>query len=79
MAGTEENEFFRSIGRMEGQVIALAQAISDLKLKIDDVDKRLAHLDRVAQRWKGGFAVILTIGAAAGVLIDICIRWIMNR
>ncbi len=79
MAGTEENEFFRSIGRMEGQVIALTQAISDLKLKVDDVDKRLAHLDRVAQRWKGGLAVIITLGAIIGAVLDIFVRWVLNR
>ncbi len=79
MAGTEDNEIFRSIGRMEGQVSALTQAITDLKGKVDDIDKRLAHLDRLAQRWKGGFAVVLTLGAVAGALLDITIRWLINR
>jgi len=33
-------------------------------------DTRLDQLDLMANRWKGGFAVILTLGAIAGFVID---------
>lgn len=74
-----EAEYFRSIGRLEAQVANLASAIGELKTKVDNIDTRLDTLDRMANRWKGGFAVILTLGAIAGFIIDHAFRWAMQR
>ena len=70
-----EPEYFRAIGRLEAQVAALTTAISELKTKFDGIDARLDQLDRLANRWKGGFAVILTLGAIAGFVLDNVLRW----
>ncbi len=74
-----EAEYFRSIGRLEGQVAALTTAVGELKTKLDGIDARLDTLDRMANRWKGGFAVILTLGALAGFIIDHLFRWATQR
>lgn len=74
-----EAEYFRSIGRLEAQVANLASAIGELKTKVDNIDTRLDALDRMANRWKGGFAVILTLGAIAGFVIDHAFRWATQR
>ncbi len=74
-----EPEYFRAIGRLEGQVASLATSISELKTKIDQMDVRLDQLDRMANRWKGGFAVILALGALGGFLIDNLIRLFVPR
>jgi prefoldin subunit 5 len=72
-------EYFRAIGRLEAQVQALTTAVGELKTKLDGIDTRLDTLDRMANRWKGGFAVILTLGAIAGFIIDHVFRWIAFR
>jgi hypothetical protein len=74
-----EAEYFRSIGRLEGQVSALVSTINDMKAKIDSIDNRLDTLDRLANRWKGGFTVILALGAVAGFIIDHLFRWLTQR
>lgn len=63
-------EYFRAIGRLEAQVQALTTAVTELKTKLDGMDAKLADLDRLASRWKGGFAVILILGAVAGFVLD---------
>lgn len=75
MSPNEQLEYFRSIGRLEAQVSALTAAITELKTKFDGIDARLDQLDRLANRWKGGFAVILTLGAVAGFVLDNIFRW----
>ena len=52
---------------------------SEVKTKVDAVDTRLSNLDRMANQWKGGFAVILSLGAVAGVLIDQLVRFLFSR
>ncbi len=42
-----EAEYFRSIGRLEGQVAALTTAVGELKTKLDGIDTRLDTLDRM--------------------------------
>ena len=74
-----EAEYFRSIGRLEAQVTALTAAVGELKTKLDGIDTRLDTLDRMANRWKGGFAVILTLGAVAGFVIDHLFLLILPR
>ncbi len=74
-----EAEYFRSIGRLEGQVAALTTAVNELKTKLDGIDARLDTLDRMANRWKGGFTVILSLGAMAGFIIDHIFRWATQR
>jgi hypothetical protein len=74
-----EAEYFRSIGRLEGQVTALTTAVGELKTKLDGIDARLDTLDRMANRWKGGFAVILILGAVAGFVIDHLFRLFFPR
>ena len=74
-----EAEYFRSIGRLEAQVAALTAAITELKTKFDGIDSRLDQLDRLANRWKGGFAVILTLGAIARFVLDNLFRWWANK
>ena len=74
-----EPEYFRAIGRLEAQVSALTTAVSELKTKLDGIDTRLDQLDRMANRWKGGFTVILALGALAGFIIDHLFRWAMQR
>lgn len=75
MSPNEQIEFFRSIGRLEAQVANLLSAVTELKTKVDSVDTRLDALDRLANRWKGGFAVILSLGAVAGFLLNNLMRW----
>jgi len=75
MSPNDQIEYFRSIGRLEAQVAALAASMSEMKTKLDGIDARLDQLDRLANRWKGGFAVILTLGAIAGFVLDNVIRW----
>ncbi|MDE1901003.1 MAG: hypothetical protein KGI37_05075 [Alphaproteobacteria bacterium] len=72
-------EYFRSIGRLEAQVAALTTAVSELKTKLDGMDTKLADLDRTASRWKGGFAVILALGAIGGFALDNLLRWFAPR
>lgn len=74
-----ETEFFRSLGRLEAQVAALATAMTEMKSKLDGIDARLDTLDRLANRWKGGFAVVLTLGAVGGFVLDSVLRWIIAR
>lgn len=74
-----EAEYFRSIGRLEAQVANLTTAIAELKTKVDSIDTRMDTLDRMANRWKGGFTVVLGIGALAGFIIDHVIKWISGR
>ena len=75
MSPNEQLEYFRSIGRLEAQVAALISAVAEVKTKMDCIDQRLDALDRLANRWKGGFAVILTLGAIAGFVLDNVLRW----
>ncbi len=75
MSPNEQIEFFRSIGRLEAQVANLLSAVTELKSKVDSVDTRLDQLDRLANRWKGGFAVILSLGAVAGFIANNLLRW----
>ncbi len=72
-------EYFRAIGRLEAQVQALTTAIAEIKTKLDGIDTRLDQLDRMANRWKGGFAVILTLGAVAGFILDNVLRWMAPK
>jgi hypothetical protein len=65
-----EPEYFRAIGRLEAQVQTLTTAITELKTKVEGMDTKLADLDRMANRWKGGFAVVLALGAVAGALLE---------
>lgn len=74
-----EAEYFRSIGRLEGQVAALVTTTNDMKAKIDSIDSRLDTLDRMANRWKGGFTVVLGVGALIGYIIDHVIKWFSGR
>lgn len=75
MSPSEQIEYFRLIGRLEAQVTSLVAAVTELKTKVDGIDTRLDQLDRLANRWKGGFAVILTLGAIAGFVLDNVLRW----
>ena len=72
-------EYFRDIGRLEARVQALTTAVGELKTKLDGIDTRLDQLDRMANRWKGGFAVILGVGAFIGFVIDHVLKWITQR
>jgi len=74
-----EPEYFRAIGRLEAQVQTLTTAITELKTKVEGMDTKLADLDRMANRWKGGFAVVLALGAIAGALLEQIIRTFFNR
>lgn len=74
-----EPEYFRAMGRLEAQVQALTAAVSELKTKLDGMDARLIDLDRLASRWKGGFAVVLMLGALAGFILDNALRWLSAR
>jgi len=74
-----EAEFFRSIGRLEAQVAGVISALAELKIKVDGIDARLDQLDRLANRWKGGFAVILGLGALVGFVLDNFFRWWSSR
>lgn len=75
MSPNEQIEYVRIIGRLEAQVASLVTSVSELKTKVDSIDTRLDQLDRLANRWKGGFAVILSLGAVAGFLINNLLRW----
>ncbi len=75
MSPNDQIEYFRSIGRLEAQVAALAASMTEMKTKLDGIDARLDQLDRLANRWKGGFAVILTLGAIAGFVLDNVLSW----
>ena len=79
MTPMNEPEYFRAMGRLEAQVQALATAVGELKTKLDGIDTRLDQLDLMANRWKGGFAVILTLGAIAGFVIDQVIHLFSSR
>ncbi len=74
-----EPEYFRAIGRLEAQVQMLTTAITELKTKVDGMDTKLVDLDRMANRWKGGFAVVLALGAVAGALLEMLIKPFFNR
>ncbi len=74
-----EPEYFRAIGRLEAQVQMLTTAITELKTKVDGMDTKLVDLDRMANRWKGGFAVVLALGAVAGALLEMIIKPFFNR
>jgi hypothetical protein len=75
-----EPEYFRAIGRLEAQVQTLTTSISELKTKVEGMDSKLADIDRMANRWKGGFAVVLALGAIAGALLEQVIKAIFfNR
>lgn len=74
-----EAEYFRAIGRLEAQVQTLTAAITELKTKVDGMDTKLVELDRMANRWKGGFAVVLILGGIAGFCLDYLFRWLTMR
>lgn len=67
-------EYFRAIGRLEAHVQTLTRAITEPKTKVEDMDTKLADLDLMANRWKGGFAVMLALGAVAGALLEQLMR-----
>lgn len=79
-AATEEKEestmndpeYFRAIGRLEAQVANLVGTVTEMKNKVDS-------LERMANRWKGGFTVILGVGALIGYMTDHVIRWFSGR
>jgi hypothetical protein len=74
-----EPEYFRAIGRLEAQVQMLTTAITELKTNVESMETKLSDLDRMANRWKGGFAVVLTLGAIAGALLEQLIKPFFNR
>ena len=74
-----EPEYFRAIGRLEAHVQTLTTAITELKTKVDGMDTKLADLDRMANRWKGGFAVVLALGAIGGALLEQFAKAFFNR
>ena len=74
-----EPEYFRAIGRLEAHVQMLTTSISELKTKVDGMDTKLVDIDRMANRWKGGFAVVLALGAVAGALLEMLIKPFFNR
>jgi hypothetical protein len=74
-----EPEYFRAIGRLEAHVQTLTTAITELKAKVDGMDTKLADLDRMANRWKGGFAVVLALGAIGGALLEQFAKAFFNR
>lgn len=74
-----EPEYFRAIGRLEAQVQTLTTAITELKTKVEGMDTKLADLDRMANRWKGGFAVVLAFGAILGIILDYVAKIILSR
>ena len=74
-----EPEYFRAIGRLEAHVQTLTTAITELKTKVDGMDTKLADLDRMANRWKGGFAVVLALGAICGALLEQFSKAFFNR
>ena len=74
-----EPEYFRAIGRLEAQVQTLTASISELKTKVEGMDSKLADIDRMANRWKGGFAVVLILGGIAGFCLDYLFRWLTMR
>ncbi len=74
-----EPEYFRAIGRLEAQVQTLTTAITDLKTKVESMETKLSDLDRMANRWKGGFAVVLALGAIAGAILEQIIKPFFNR
>ncbi len=74
-----EPEYFRAIGRLEAHVQTLTNAITELKTKVDGMDTKLADLDRMANRWKGGFGVILVLGGVTGFFLDHFLRWLTMR
>lgn len=74
-----EHEYFRAIGRLEAQVQMLTAAITELKTNVESMETKLSDLDRMANRWKGGFAVVLALGAIAGALLEQLIKPFFNR
>ena len=74
-----EPEYFSAIGRLEAHVQTLTTAITELKTKVDGMDTKLADLDRMANRWKGGFAVVLALGAICGALLEQFSKAFFNR
>jgi predicted RNase H-like nuclease (RuvC/YqgF family) len=74
-----EPEYFRAIGRLEAQVQMLTTAITELKTNVESMETKLNDLDRMANRWKGGFAVVLALGAIAGALLEQLIKPFFNR
>ncbi len=74
-----EPEYFRAIGRLEAQVQMLTTAITELKTNVESMETKLGDLDRMANRWKGGFAVVLALGAIAGVVLEQLIKPFFNR
>lgn len=74
-----EPEYFRAIGRLEAQVQMLTTAITELKTNVESMETKLSDLDRMANRWKGGFAVVLALGAIAGALLEQLIKPFFNR
>lgn len=74
MSSSEPAEYFRSIGRLEAQVAALAATMAEVKAKLDAIDTRLDALDRLANRWKGGFGAVLALGGLAGFALDHILR-----
>lgn len=71
-ASMNDPEYFRAIGRLEAQVASLVTTVTEMKTKIDS-------LERMANRWKGGFTVILGVGAFIGYFIDHAIKWVTQR
>ena len=62
-----EPEYFRAIGRLEAQVQMLTTAITDLKRTSKAWEtKPAATSTGMANRWKGGFAVVLALGRHRG-------------
>ena len=62
----------RSVWRLEAQMENLTVTIAELKGAVE-------NLDRLANRWKGGFAAILMLGAIGGFVIEQVVRFIFNK
>lgn len=66
---TQEQRLEVALARLEERVEALQEDIKELRA---DVTK----LNATADRWKGGFWVMMGVGGVLGVLINFGIGWL---
>lgn len=57
--------------RRELHIEAMDREIEMLKLQQTDIQRRLSEIDVAANRWKGGFLLMVALGGIIGWLVSI--------
>lgn len=74
MSDESDKEIYKAIGRLEARQDSLEQQFlkrgEDLNERLDKIEEGIQDLRSYANKWKGGFWVLLGLGSAATWLLS---------